>query len=86
MSVSWSHDPAERPSAERIKQVVQCPQFCHLIDAVSMDTSVNILSACCVSVEKDLNTDDDDEFGNFCSDCIYLNRFEMSALKFFWKP
>lgn len=64
MSISWSHDPAERPSAERIKQMVQCPQFCHLIDAISMDTSVNILSACCVSVEKEMDNDNDDVFGN----------------------
>lgn len=64
MSISWSHDPAERPSAERIKQMVQCPQFCHLIDAISMDTSVNILSACCVSVEKEMDNENDDVFGN----------------------
>uniref|UniRef100_K1R5J3 non-specific serine/threonine protein kinase n=1 Tax=Magallana gigas TaxID=29159 RepID=K1R5J3_MAGGI len=62
MSISWSHDPAERPSAERIKQMVQCPQFCHLIDAISMDTSVNILSACCVSVEKEMDNENDDVF------------------------
>lgn len=64
MAVSWSHDPAERPSAERIKQIVQCPQFCHLADAISMDTSINILSACCVSIEKEVDSEEEEVFGN----------------------
>ncbi|XP_061197490.1 leucine-rich repeat serine/threonine-protein kinase 1-like [Saccostrea echinata] len=62
MSVSWSHDPTERPSAEQIKQIVQCPQFCHLADAISMDTSVNILSGCCVTVEREAQNDEDEAY------------------------
>ena len=49
MSVCWEQDPLFRPTAAQIRMVASCPQFCHLADAVSMETQAVVLSACSIS-------------------------------------
>ncbi|OWF47807.1 Leucine-rich repeat serine/threonine-protein kinase 1 [Mizuhopecten yessoensis] len=66
MCMCWSHYPAERPSAARIRQVAGCPQFTHLADAVSMDSDIGVLAGCSVAVgphneEDTYMYDDSDE-------------------------
>ncbi|XP_033739221.1 leucine-rich repeat serine/threonine-protein kinase 1-like isoform X2 [Pecten maximus] len=65
MCMCWSHFPGERPSAARIRQVAGCPQFTHLMDAVSMDTDMGVLAGCSVAVgpynEEDAYMYDDSE-------------------------
>ncbi|XP_069125581.1 leucine-rich repeat serine/threonine-protein kinase 1-like [Argopecten irradians] len=65
MCMCWSHFPAERPSAARIRQVAGCPQFTHLMDAISMDTDMGVLAGCSVAVgpynEEEAYMNDDTE-------------------------
>ncbi|KAK6169175.1 hypothetical protein SNE40_020275 [Patella caerulea] len=43
MTISWSHDPIDRPSADNIVSISTSPQFIHLRDAVSLGPDVGIL-------------------------------------------
>ncbi|XP_060079979.1 leucine-rich repeat serine/threonine-protein kinase 1-like [Ylistrum balloti] len=66
MCMCWSHYPAERPSAARIRQVAGCPQFTHLMDSITMDTDMGVLAGCSVAVgahneEDTYMYDDSDE-------------------------
>jgi hypothetical protein len=51
MCACWSQEPGERPSAADVRLIASCPQFCHLIDAVSLSAAVPILTACSVFVD-----------------------------------
>jgi len=59
MCICWSHDPESRPTAEQICQIATSHQFCHLADAVSLNSSVGILNGCSVII-SDRNEDDED--------------------------
>ncbi|XP_063446430.1 leucine-rich repeat serine/threonine-protein kinase 1-like isoform X1 [Mytilus trossulus] len=61
MCVSWSHDPENRPTAEQICQISASHQFCHLADAVSLNSSVGILNGCSVVVSDTVEEDDIDD-------------------------
>ncbi|XP_052762538.1 leucine-rich repeat serine/threonine-protein kinase 1-like [Mya arenaria] len=52
MTICWDHNPQNRPSATQVRQVAMTPQFCHLSDAVSMETMTTVLSACSVFVDN----------------------------------
>lgn len=58
MCVSWSHDPENRPTAEQICQISASHQFCHLADAVSLNSSVGILNGCSVVVSDTVEEED----------------------------
>lgn len=64
MCVCWSHDPEHRPSAGQIYDIVKSYQFCHLADAVSLQTSVGILNGCSVVVSE--STQPEEEIGGLC--------------------
>ena len=59
MCICWSHDPESRPTAKQICQIATSHQFCHLADAVSLNSSVGILNGCSVII-SDRNGDDED--------------------------
>ncbi|CAG2250388.1 unnamed protein product [Mytilus edulis] len=61
MCVSWSHDPENRPTAEQICQISASHQFCHLADAVSLNSSVGILNGCSVVVSDTVEEEDIDD-------------------------
>jgi len=61
MCLCWSQDPSERPSAVDIRRAAGCAQFCHLADAVSLDITTGILTACSVSIGYGADTES--EFG-----------------------
>ncbi|KAK3593623.1 hypothetical protein CHS0354_025515 [Potamilus streckersoni] len=61
MTICWSHEQEDRPSAAQIRMVASCPQFCHLSGTVSMGASVAVLSACSVYVEGQYVGPDDYE-------------------------
>ncbi|XP_060572575.1 leucine-rich repeat serine/threonine-protein kinase 1-like [Ruditapes philippinarum] len=52
MSICWDQDPHNRPSAAHIRMIASSPQFCHLSDAITMETKSDVLSACSVFVEN----------------------------------
>ena len=52
MSVCWDQDPQCRPTAAQIRMIASCPQFCHLADAVSMETQAVVLSVCSVTQDS----------------------------------
>lgn len=51
MTVCWEHEPQNRPTAAQIRTIATTPQFCHLSDAVTMETKSTVLSATSVFVE-----------------------------------
>ncbi|KAL4240953.1 hypothetical protein ACF0H5_001736 [Mactra antiquata] len=51
MSICWDHFPENRPTANQIRWIASSPQFCHLSDAVTMETESTVLSACSVFVD-----------------------------------
>ncbi len=46
MTLCWSHDPGDRPSAKEIMAIVMSVEFCHLKDVVSLEENVEVLCAC----------------------------------------
>ncbi|XP_071107767.1 leucine-rich repeat serine/threonine-protein kinase 1-like [Haliotis cracherodii] len=52
MSVSWSQDPEERPSAASIVTIARSPLFCHLRDVVSLGQETKILCGCSVPARE----------------------------------
>ena len=77
MCICWSHDPESRPTAEQICQIATSHQFCHLADAVSLNSSVGILNGCSVVI-SDRNGDDED-IGNTLvkHDILFINIFVL---------
>ena len=51
MTVCWAQDPENRPSAAQVRMIASSPQFCHLSDAVCLETPSDVLSATSVFVE-----------------------------------
>ena len=52
MTICWAQEPCDRPSAAQVRMIASSPQFCHLSDAVTLDTKSTVLSACTVYVEE----------------------------------
>ncbi|KAK3091447.1 hypothetical protein FSP39_019911 [Pinctada imbricata] len=76
MCVCWSHDPSQRPSADNILQITRSPQFCHLADVISMETSVGILTGCAVPIsgsDLDSSYESDKEDKQLVSTEVWLS-------------
>jgi len=52
MTTCWEHEPENRPSVAQVRTIASTPQFCHLRDAVTMETESTVLSATSVFVES----------------------------------
>ncbi|KAL5018104.1 hypothetical protein ScPMuIL_003826 [Solemya velum] len=63
MAICWSQLPDERPSAETIQNIASCQEFCHLVDAISLETCVTIPAACSTYSTSD-SSDLDEENGS----------------------
>ncbi|XP_071041167.1 leucine-rich repeat serine/threonine-protein kinase 1 isoform X3 [Parasteatoda tepidariorum] len=46
MTLCWSHQPKDRPSASQIVSIAQAPELTHLIDVASLHDQMAVLSAC----------------------------------------
>lgn len=46
MTLCWSQQPKDRPSASQIVSITQAPELTHLIDVVSLHDQMAVLSAC----------------------------------------
>ena len=80
MCICWSHDPESRPTAEQICLIATSHQFCHLADAVSLNSSVGILNGCSVII-SDRNGDDED-IGNTLDklDILFIFKVTVSTI------
>ena len=68
MTLCWSHDPADRPSATEIVRLASTPEFSNLYEAVPLEARIDV-SAVCAAPHIVLDNDDDDVdaafFGEF---------------------
>lgn len=46
MTLCWSQQPKDRPSASQIVSIAQAPELTHLIDVASLHDQMAVLSAC----------------------------------------
>lgn len=46
MTLCWSHDPSDRPSAAEIVAIATRPEFCHLQMAVCVEGQLEVTCAC----------------------------------------
>ena len=46
MTLCWSHDPSERPSANQIVGLSERPEFSHLYNVIPLDEGVEVLCGC----------------------------------------
>ena len=47
MSLCWSQEPQDRPSASVIGDIARRQEFCHLYQAVSLDEEETVICAVC---------------------------------------
>ena len=74
MTLCWSHDPSDRPSANEIIQIARSSQFSHLQDAVCLEGTRIVTCAASVPLKSE------DNLGVllFCVSFIQNNHFIVS--------
>ena len=60
MTLCWSHDPGDRPSAEQIRDIASGAPFCHLQDVVAMEKDMEAVCACAAPTPHDSDIFGDD--------------------------
>lgn len=46
MTLCWSHDPNDRPSAAEILAIAQTPEFSHLYNVIHGESGVEVVCGC----------------------------------------
>ncbi|XP_052829384.1 leucine-rich repeat serine/threonine-protein kinase 1 [Octopus bimaculoides] len=46
MTLCWSQEAKDRPSMDDIIKLASCTEFCHFMDAVSLEAAVTVLASC----------------------------------------
>ena len=54
MTLCWSNDPCDRPSASEILALAEIPSFGHLYSAMEMPAGTNVLCACAAHIYMDM--------------------------------
>ncbi|XP_067128785.1 leucine-rich repeat serine/threonine-protein kinase 1 [Centruroides vittatus] len=57
MTLCWSQQPKDRPSASQIVSIATAPEFTHLVDIVSLNDRMAVLSAGAIEVTSSENGD-----------------------------
>lgn len=57
MTLCWSRDPGERPSAKEIVEFAERPEFCALYNVVMLENEADVLCACSVRRRSDAFTE-----------------------------
>ena len=69
MTQLWSSDPLQRPSAEQVLTLCKTSHFCHMVDVVSIDDTVEVscIVPIVISADELIVAEGKNAFRHICS-------------------